>query len=111
MTNPESGEPPVCVIESVPVGGDSEVTAEEIAREGIPTPPHLRLFNELGRGAMGRIHPAVDRNLLRRVALKRLDKELATEPFCRDGFIAEAQITGQLEHPNIVPVHELRIHE
>ena len=25
----------------------------------------------------------------------------------RDGFIAEAQMTGQLEHPNIVPLHEL----
>ena len=56
---------------------------------------------------MGRIHPATDRNLLRHVALKRLDKELAQQAFYRDGFIAEAQITGQLEHPNIVPVHEL----
>jgi eukaryotic-like serine/threonine-protein kinase len=43
------------------------------------------------------------------VALKRLDKELAQQAFYRDGFIAEAQITGQLEHPNIVPVHELAI--
>jgi serine/threonine-protein kinase len=58
---------------------------------------------------MGRIHPATDRNLLRHVALKRLDKELAREPFYRDGFIAEAQMTGQLEHPNIVPVHELAV--
>jgi len=46
---------------------------------------------------------------LRPVALKRLDRELAREPFYRDGFIAEAQMTGQLEHPNIVPVHELAI--
>jgi len=30
---------------------------------------------------MGRIHPATDRNLVRHVALKRLDKELAKEPF------------------------------
>ena len=58
---------------------------------------------------MGHIHPAIDRNLLRHVALKRLDKELASSAFYRDGFIAEAQITGQLEHPNIVPVHELAI--
>jgi serine/threonine-protein kinase len=98
---------PVYVIESIPVAGDHEVNAEEIAAEGIPTPKHLRVFAELGRGGMGRIHPATDRNLLRHVALKRLDKELAKEPFYRDGFIAEAQITGQLEHPNIVPVHEL----
>jgi serine/threonine-protein kinase len=58
---------------------------------------------------MGRVHPATDRNLLRHVALKRLDKNLVKEPFYVDGFIAEAQIAGQLEHPNIVPVHELAI--
>jgi serine/threonine-protein kinase len=43
------------------------------------------------------------------VALKRLDKELSRVPMYRDGFIAEAQMTGQLEHPNIVPVHELAL--
>jgi hypothetical protein len=100
---------PVYVIESIPVGGENEVSPAEIEREGIPTPPHLRVFRELGRGAMGRIHPATDRNLLRHLALKRLDKQLAQEPFYRDGFIAEAQMTGQLEHPNIVPVHELAV--
>ncbi len=100
---------PVYVIESIPVAGANQVSAEEILREGIPTPPHLRIFRELGRGGMGRIHPATDRNLLRHVALKRLDKDLARVPFYRDGFIAEAQMTGQLEHPNIVPVHELMV--
>jgi serine/threonine protein kinase len=105
----DPNQAPVYVIESVPVGGDNDLTAEEIRAEGIPTPDHLRIFAELGRGAMGRIHPATDRNLLRHVALKRLDMELARQSFYRDGFIAEAQITGQLEHPNIVPVHELAV--
>jgi serine/threonine-protein kinase len=104
------GDPrPVIVIENIPAGGDHRVTSDEIAREGIPTPPHLVLYPELGRGGMGRIHPATDRNLLRHVALKRLDKQLAKTPMYRDGFIAEAQMTGQLEHPNIVPVHELAV--
>jgi serine/threonine-protein kinase len=97
------------VIESIPVGGKNEVSAAEIQSEGIPTPAHLRIYPELGRGGMGRIHPATDRNLLRHVALKRLARELVPESFYRDGFIAEAQITGQLEHPNIVPVHELAL--
>jgi hypothetical protein len=103
----DASSTPVYVIESVPVGGDHDITAEQARTEGIPLPPHLRVFTELARGAMGRIHPATDRNLLRHVALKRLDTSFAVEPFYRDGFIAEAQITGQLEHPNIVPVHEL----
>ncbi len=105
----DPNSPPVYVIESIPVAGENEVSRAEVQREGIPTPPHLRIYGELGRGGMGRIHPATDRNLLRHVALKRLDKKYAREPFYRDGFIAEAQIAGQLEHPNIVPVHELAI--
>jgi len=101
--------PPVSVIESIPVAGEHNVSDQEIASEGIPVPDHLQLHPELGRGGMGRIHPATDRNLLRHVALKRLDRELAKVPMYRDGFIAEAQMTGQLEHPNIVPVHELSV--
>ncbi|HVY49535.1 MAG TPA: serine/threonine-protein kinase [Minicystis sp.] len=102
---------PVQVDEGIPVAGDHAVARETIRDECIPTPANLCLYPELGRGAMGRVHPAVDRNLLRPVALKRLAKELAVEPFYRDGFVAEAQMTGQLEHPNIVPVHELGVSE
>ena len=105
----EAPAQPVHVIETIPVRGENKVTAEEVRAEGIPTPAHLRIFPELGRGGMGRIHPATDRNLLRHVALKRLDRELALVPMYKDGFIAEAQMTGQLEHPNIVPVHELAV--
>jgi serine/threonine-protein kinase len=103
------GATPVYVIEAIPVGGDHEVSPAQARAEGIPRPPHLRILRELSRGAMGRIHPATDRHLLRHVALKRLDMQYAKEPFYRNGFVAEAQITGQLEHPNIVPVHELAV--
>jgi tRNA A-37 threonylcarbamoyl transferase component Bud32 len=103
--------PPVCVIASIPVAGDNEFSAEEARADGVPTPQHLRIEREVGRGAMGHVHPAIDRHLLRHVALKRLDKEYVDSPDYRSGFIAEAQITGQLEHPNIVPVHELAIDE
>ncbi len=110
MAKEMEGKPqPVYIIERIPAGGAHGVTDAEAKQEGIPTPPGLRVFGELGRGGMGRIHPATDRNLLRHVAMKRLDKELAREPFYAGGFIGEAQITGQLEHPNIVPVHELAV--
>jgi serine/threonine-protein kinase len=105
----DAGSAPVYVIESIPVAGENGVTPREVLEEGIPTPAHLRIFSELARGGMGRIHPATDRNLLRHVALKRLDARFAKEAFYCAGFIAEAQITGQLEHPNIVPVHELAV--
>lgn len=110
MAKEMEGKPqPVYIIERIPAGGAHGVTDAEARQEGIPTPPGLRVFGELGRGGMGRIHPATDRNLLRHVAMKRLDKDLAREPFYAGGFIGEAQITGQLEHPNIVPVHELAV--
>jgi len=100
---------PVYVSERIPIGGANAIEAEEIAQEKIPTPAHLQLYPELGRGGMGRIHPATDRNLLRYVALKRLDAGLAADAVQRGSFVAEAQITGQLEHPNVVPVHELAV--
>ena len=112
MTNPfvaENQTLPVRVTETIPVPGKPALSAAQISAEKIPTPEHLVLGRELARGGMGHVHPATDRNLLRKVALKRIDKDYATHPFYRDGFIAEAQITGQLEHPNIVPVHELAI--
>ena len=105
----EVGSIPVYVIESIPVRGGHRVSDEEREREAIPAPAHLRIAPELGKGAMGHVHPALDRNLLRHVALKRLDKQHLAVDMYRDGFIAEAQITGQLEHPNIVPVHELAV--
>lgn len=105
----EAKPQPVYIIERIPAGGAHGISDTEASVEGIPTPDNLRVFAELGRGGMGRIHPATDRNLLRHVALKRLDKDLAKEKFYKGGFIAEAQVTGQLEHPNIVPVHELSI--
>ncbi len=113
MANPflDDDVPPVRVIEAIPVDGTSPLRPEEIAREKIPTPAHLVIGPELARGGMGHVHPATDRNLLRPVAMKRLDKDYASQPFYRDGFVAEAQMTGQLEHPNIVPVHELSIDE
>jgi serine/threonine-protein kinase len=106
----KDGEP-VYVIESIPVRGDHRVSDEQRAREHIPAPAHLRIGKEIGQGAMGHVHSALDRNLLRHVALKRLDRHHVPNDMLRDGFIAEAQITGQLEHPAIVPVHEFAVGE
>jgi eukaryotic-like serine/threonine-protein kinase len=111
VTNPflEPQVEPVSVIEQIPVNGSSNLAPEIARAEKIPTPAHLLVFKALARGGMGHVHPATDRNLLRHVALKRLDRDYASKSFYRDAFIAEAQMTGQLEHPNIVPVHELAI--
>ena len=64
-----------------------------------------RLGQELGRGGMGAVYLAEDTVLRRSVALKVLREPLATAAQ-RAAFQAEALVTAQLEHPNIVPVHD-----
>jgi tetratricopeptide (TPR) repeat protein len=56
------------------------------------------------RGGIGEVWLAEDAEIGRRVALKRLRPE---RQHYQDRFLVEAQITGQLEHPGVVPVHDL----
>ncbi|MFT5128910.1 MAG: serine/threonine protein kinase/Leucine-rich repeat (LRR) protein [Rhodothermales bacterium] len=63
----------------------------------------------LARGGMGSIHKAVDRNCGRTVAMKLLHASKERDTHAVRRFINEAQITAQLEHPNIIPVHDLGI--
>src|SRR5205823_9848937 len=58
-------------------------------------------------GGIGRIWLARDNYLGREIALKELRPEQADNVMLRTRFLREAQITGQLEHPGIVPVYEL----
>lgn len=64
------------------------------------------ILEEIGRGAGGVIHRAHDRDLRRDVAFKRLEREGSTVQR-RVRFVAEAQIPAQLEHPNIIPIHDV----
>ncbi len=63
----------------------------------------------LAVGGMGEILDAREAALNRRVAMKVMLEATTKEDLQR--FINEARITGQLEHPNIVPVHELSVDE
>jgi serine/threonine protein kinase len=60
-----------------------------------------------GTGGIGRVWVARDDQLGREVALKELRADKAQNPEHWAWFLKEARITGQLEHPNIVPVYEL----
>ena len=61
----------------------------------------------LGRGGMGVVVEALQASLDRPVALKRMHPEAARDGRLRQRFLAEAAVTGALEHPHIVPVHDL----
>jgi serine/threonine protein kinase/tetratricopeptide (TPR) repeat protein len=59
------------------------------------------------KGGIGQVWLARDADLGRDVALKQLRAERAHDAGVRARFLDEAKITGQLEHPGIVPVYEL----
>jgi hypothetical protein len=59
------------------------------------------------QGGIGRVWLAHDASLGRDVALKELLPERAVHPTVWARFLKEAQVTGQLEHPSIVPIYEM----
>jgi len=65
-----------------------------------------RIVKELARGGMGTIYAALDETLHRRVALKILDVPVADDDFARR-LNREARVLARLEHPGIVPVHDV----
>ncbi len=73
------------------------------------TGARYEMGDELGRGAMGVVRLATDNDLSRVVAFKTLLPEEAKRPGAKTSLLREARLAGSLEHPNIVPVHELGI--
>ena len=61
----------------------------------------------LGEGGMGQVFELKDLQIQRPVAIKMMKPELQSDPKAEQRFINEARITGRLEHPNIIPIHEL----
>jgi PAS domain S-box-containing protein len=70
-------------------------------------PERYRLTRLHATGGIGRVWLASDDGLGREVALKELRPEGAANATLWARFVQEARITGQLEHPGIVPVYEL----
>ncbi|MHC4473768.1 MAG: protein kinase domain-containing protein, partial [Planctomycetota bacterium] len=66
-----------------------------------------QVLGEIGRGAVGVVFKARDKDLGRDVALKVLRSDLIAQPEIVQRFIEEAQIEGQLQHPGVVPLYGL----
>ena len=63
----------------------------------------------IGAGGMGEVRRVRDRVLDRVLAMKLLHLPLLASPDARARFLLEARATAQLQHPNIVPIHDLGI--
>ncbi len=72
-----------------------------------PPGQRFRVLRFHAEGGLGVVYLARDEELNRDVALKRIKGEPAHDPNCRARFVREAEITGRLEHPGIVPVYGL----
>jgi len=70
-------------------------------------PDRYRVLGDIGRGGMGRVLDVQDEELRRTVAVKVLIDAGRADAESLRRFVAEAQITAQLEHPGIVPLYDV----
>jgi WD40 repeat protein/serine/threonine protein kinase len=69
------------------------------------------LLDVLGEGGMGVVYAARQASIDRTVAIKMVKPNVAADNEQRRKFLAEAVVTGELEHPNIVPIYDLGANE
>ena len=82
------------------VGGTDERTAHRL---------EYRLKGKIGQGACGLVYAADQNTVDREVAIKVIRPEMAGDDCIKSLFLSEAVVTGDLDHPNIVPVYDLGI--
>jgi serine/threonine protein kinase/WD40 repeat protein len=87
--------------------GRTDVAPASPAREAAGVSQRFRILRPHARGGLGQISVACDEELHREVALKELRQHLADDADSRVRFVREAEITGNLEHPGVVPVYGL----
>lgn len=69
------------------------------------------VLDVIGYGGMGVVYRARDNSIGRLVALKVLNAATGQQPELRERFLREARSAGNLQHPNIVVIHDLGEHE
>ena len=85
----------------------THISSESIFDESASRASRYRQIRFLAKGGLGEVFIARDEELNREVALKAMQSRLVGDPQSRSRFLNEAEITGRLEHPGIVPVYGL----
>ncbi|MEM8735556.1 MAG: serine/threonine protein kinase, partial [Planctomycetota bacterium] len=94
--------------------GESAKTPASLAKPNAESGGSRERFRKVkphAAGGLGRVWVAEDTEINRAVALKEILPNHADDPRSRHRFLREAEITGALEHPGIVPVYGLGIEE
>src|SRR6266852_2274980 len=102
---------PACLLKEVALGtGADSVPGEPwtppTPGELAPAFPQLEIVELIGRGGMGAVYKARQKSLGRFVAIKILAPQHAANPSFAERFSREAQALAELNHPNIVTVHD-----
>ncbi|MFI5458882.1 MAG: serine/threonine-protein kinase [Isosphaerales bacterium] len=86
---------------------DTDRTASSSVGSATSDGQRFRILRPHAKGGLGTVFVALDCELHREVALKQILEQHADDPESRQRFVAEAEITGRLEHPGVVPVYGL----
>jgi serine/threonine protein kinase len=102
---------PACLLKQVALGTAADSLSGEpwippAVSELAPAFPQLTIIELIGRGGMGAVYKARQKSLGRFVALKILNPRHAANPSFAERFSREAQALAELNHPNIVTVHD-----
>ena len=86
---------------------DPFATRAATAGDATSSGTRFRILRPHAKGGLGKVSVALDAELHREVALKEIKEEHAHRNDSRGRFLVEAEVTGGLEHPGIVPVYGL----
>ncbi len=92
---------------STQAGDDSDRTASYAVGTSSSDGQRFRVLRPHAKGGLGAVFVAMDVELHREVALKQILDRHADDSISRQRFLLEAEVTGGLEHPGIVPVYGL----
>ncbi len=91
--------------------GVHSIESRKVSGGESPAGADYELLEVIGKGGMGVVYAARQASVNRVVAVKMVKPNVAANPQRREKFLTEAVVTGELDHPNIVPIYELGTNE
>lgn len=88
---------------------ESADSSRSTNQEDDSQPERYLILEEIRSGGMGQVFRAFDRTCNRLVALKKIREEFAQDQRMRHRFLAEVELTADLEHPGVIPIYDQSI--